>query len=241
MKAIIDMVLLGILILCVWAGYKKGLLMGIAGILCIVISVYGANLLSNAFSYDVVPALRPFISGYTESMLKTGDTPVRQEMGWDDYDLTAEDLLAQYPERKAEFCTACFRAVGVSSPAAEHLADKAIAYAEDNGGTVTNAVVHTLSSTISYVMCFTLAFLLILIILTVIGNLPNLSYKLPNLDLVNDIGGAVLGLVRGLLFCALLVWLLKFLGIILGQDTLADSTLGGWLLKRDFFFKYLGI
>ena len=90
-------------------------------------------------------------------------------------------------------------------------------------------------------MCFTLAFLLILIILTVIGNLPNLSYKLPNLDLVNDIGGAVLGLVRGLLFCALLVWLLKFLGIILGQDTLADSTLGGWLLKRDFFFKYLGI
>ena len=213
MKAIIDLVLLGILILCVWAGYKKGLLMGIAGILCIVISVYGANLLSNAFSYD----------------------------GWEDYDLTAEDLLAQYPERKAEFCTACFRAVGVSSPAAEHLADKAIAYAEDNGGTVTNAVVHTLSSTISYVMCFTLAFLLILIVLTVIGNLPNLSYKLPNLDLVNDIGGAVLGLVRGLLFCALLVWLLKFLGIILGQDTLADSTLGGWLLKRDFFFKYLGI
>ena len=35
MKAIIDLILVGILILCAWSGYKKGLIMGIGGILVI--------------------------------------------------------------------------------------------------------------------------------------------------------------------------------------------------------------
>ena len=82
---------------------------------------------------------------------------------------------------------------------------------------------------------------MIIIILTVIGNLPNLSYKLPRLDILNDILGAVLGLVTGLMFCAVLVWALKFMGKLIGNDTLAATRIGGWFLKRNFLLKYLGI
>ena len=74
-KAIIDLVLLGILIVCVWSGYKKGIIMGVGGILCIIVAIYGANLLSNSFSFDVVPALKPFANGYTETMLNGSDRP----------------------------------------------------------------------------------------------------------------------------------------------------------------------
>ena len=68
MKAIIDLVLLGILVICVWNGYKKGIIMGVGGILCIIIAIYGANLLANTFYHDLVPAMKPFANGFTESI-----------------------------------------------------------------------------------------------------------------------------------------------------------------------------
>ena len=241
MRAIIDLVLLGILIICTWSGYKKGVLMGIGGILCIAVAIYGGNLLANLFSYDIVPALKPFASGYAESLLTGGDSKVLRELGWEDYDFSVEDLLRQHPERQAEFAAVCYETMGIDASAAENMAEKAVTYAGESGVGVTDAVIHILCETVSYVGCFVLAFLLIIIVLTVIGNLPNLSYKIPHLDLLNDIGGAVLGLVTGLLFCVVLVWALKFMGMIIGSDTLSDTIFGGWLLRKDFLLKYLNI
>ena len=241
MKAIIDLVLLGILIICAWSGYKKGLIMGVGGILCIIISIYGANLLANTFSYDVVPALQPFASGYTEGILSGDNSKVKERMGWEDYTYSVDDLVAQYPERKAEFCTVCFETLGIDSGTAEIMAQRTVDYAEESGESMQDAVVHILCETVSYVGCFCLAFLIIAIVLTVLGNLPNLSYKIPRLDLVNDIGGALLGLLTGVLYCALLVWALKFLGMIIGSDTLSATKLGKLFLEHNFYLKYLGI
>ena len=242
MTAIIDLVLLGILVICTWCGYKKGILMGLGGILCIVVAIYGGNLLANLFSFDVIPALKPFASGYTERLLmKKSDSKVLKQLGWEDSTFSVEDLLQQNPEERKTFAFACYKTLGVDDPTAERMADKALDYADSNGGSVTDAVVLVLCETVSYVVCFTLGFLLILILLTVVGNLPNLSYKIPNLDLFNDIGGALLGLVTGLMFCVLLVWLLKFMGIILGDEALGASMLGGRLLLWDPLTKYLEI
>ena len=241
MRAIIDLVLLGILVICVWNGYKKGIIMGVGGILCIIVAVYGANLLANTFSYDVVPALKPFANGYTEGIIGGKDSAVMKHMGWDGKDQSVEDLLAANPARREEFCRECYLVLGIDESAANVMANRAVTYATETASPVRTAVGQVLCETVSYVACFILAFLLIIIILTVIGNLPNLSYKLPRLDLVNDIAGAVLGLVTGLMFCVLLVWALKFMGMILGSDTLASTKLGGALLRRDLLLNYLGI
>ena len=64
MKLIIDLIFIAILVVCGWSGYKKGIIMGIGGVLVIIISLYGGNLLSTTFSYEVIPALKPFASGY---------------------------------------------------------------------------------------------------------------------------------------------------------------------------------
>jgi len=241
MKAIIDLVLLGILIISVWGGYKKGVIMGVGGILCIVVSIYGANLLANSFSFDVVPALKPFAKGYVENIIGGSDSRVMKQMGWDGSEYSVEDLMRMYPERRAEFFTDCYKALGIDEVSAARMGERAATYEDETGCTLREAVSQILCETVSYVGCFTVAFLLLVIVLTVIGNLPNLSYKLPRLDLVNDIGGAVLGLVTGILFCTLLVWLLKFLGMILGADTLASAKLGGLLLRKNILLKYLGI
>ena len=241
MKAIIDLVLLGILILCTWTGYKKGILMGIGGILCIVVGIYGANLLANLFSYDVVPAMKPFVSGYVEGQLLKADSRLLEQMGWNEQDYSVEDLLRQHPERQTEFAAECYTALGIDEATAEHMGERVVEYAGENDVSVMDATIHILCETASYLLCFILAFLLIVIILTVIGNLPNLSFKIPRLDLVNDIGGAVLGLFTGLMLCAVLVWALKFMGKLIGPATLSSTTFGGWLLRKDFLFKYLNI
>ncbi len=240
-KAIIDLVLLGILIVCVWSGYKKGIIMGVGGVLCIIVAVYGANLLSNSFSFDVVPALKPFANGYTETMLNGSDSAVMKRMGWEGSTYSPEDLVEMYPGREKEFCSTCYQVLGINAATADRMAEKAVTYAKESGSPIRAAVGQILCETISYVGCFIIAFLLIVIILTVIGNLPNLSYKLPRLDIVNDILGALIGLATGLMFCTVLVWALKFTGLLIGSDTLASTRIGGWLLQKDFLVKYLGI
>lgn len=241
MKAIIDLVILGILILCAWNGYKKGIVMGVGGILCIFVSIYGANLVANSLSFDVSPALQPFASGYTEGMLNGKDSKVMRQMGWEDYDYSVDDLLAKNPERTEEFCATCYEVLGIDGKTANILAEDAVQYARESGSSMQNAVVHVLCDTLSHVACFTLAFLIIIIVLTVIGNLPNLSYKLPRFDAVNDIGGVVCGIVTGLLFCTLLVWALKFMGILIGRGTLSSATLGRFFLNHNLLRALLGI
>ena len=240
-KAIIDLVLLGILIICVWSGYKKGVIMGVGGILCIIVAVYGANLLANSFSYDVVPALKPFANGYTETMMNGSDSTVMKRMGWEGSTYRVEDLVEMYPNRKLEFCSTCYQTLGFDENLSDRMAEKAVTYARESGSGIRAAVGQILCETVSYAACFLVAFLLILIILTVIGNLPNLSYKLPRFDILNDILGAVLGLVTGLMLCAVLVWALRFLGKLIGTDTLASTRIGGWLLRQGYLTRYLGI
>ena len=240
MKEIIDLVLLGIIIVCTWSGYKKGLIMGVGGILCIIVSIYGANLVSNTFSGEVLPALKPFASGYAQGLIDSEDG-IMEKMGWENYDYSLDDLLERYPEREEEFYVTAYESFGIDARSSAVMAADAMEYADVNEESVLNSFVHILCSRISYVACFVLAFLLIIIVLTVIGNLPNLSYKIPYMDLVNDIAGAVLGLATGIIFCALLVWALKFTGMIIGSSTLSETGIGGWFLEKDFMFKYLGI
>lgn len=240
MKTAIDIILIAIVVICVWTGYKKGLLMGIGGILAIIIAIYGGNLLANVFSYDLEPTLRPFLNGYAEGVVSDESSGVRTLLGWDHYDYSIDDLLSQHPDRQQEFCRICYEAMGFDTATSESMAERAVTYAHESGGSVTGAMKHILSQSVSYVSIFILMALLILIVLTVLGNLPNLSYKIPNLDLLNDIGGAVAGLFTGLLFCVLLVWALKFMGMLLGS-ALQESWIGGLLLRKNYLLNYLGI
>ena len=99
---------------------------------------------------------------------------------------------------------------------------------------MTDAVVTVLCNTASFVGGLTVAFLMILILLVAIGNIGNLSFRLPNLELLDEIGGAVLGFVKGFLYCVLLCWLLSFLGLIIGKDTLESTTLAQFFLQIKF-------
>ena len=94
MKAVIDIILLIIIALCTWNGYKRGLVGGIAGILAIVVALFGSSLLSSAYSHEVVPALEPFIDGYVDSQANRDAVLEPEEIA--DLDLRVGDIENEF-------------------------------------------------------------------------------------------------------------------------------------------------
>ncbi len=231
-RLILDIVLLVIVALSTWTGYRKGLISGIAGILAVVVALFGGSLLSSAYSHEVVPVLEPFVDGYIDSQNIRDE--VLDTMGYGNTDLSLEDVLARDSSLRYDYAVECMKKVGIYQDRAEELARKAVDYADRNGANMTDAVVTVLCDSISFVGGLTVAFLMILILLVAIGNIGNLSFRLPNLEMLDEIGGAVLGFLKGFLYCVLLCWVLSFLGLVIGSETLGSTMLAQFFLQIRF-------
>lgn len=237
MKMVIDILLLAIIAFCTWGGYKRGLVGGIAGILAIVIALFGGGLLSSAYSGEVIPALKPFVSGYIDSQQTRDD--ILDTLGYGASDKSLSDILAEDRSLRYDYAYECMTTVGFAPERAEELAAKAVAFADANDISMTDAAVSVLCDTITYVGGLLIAFLMILILLIAVANVGNLSFRLPNMENLDEIGGAALGFVRGFLYCVLLSWLLSFLGALIGHDTIENTTLARFFLSFDFITKGL--
>ena len=234
MKLIIDVVILAIIALCTWNGYKRGLVGGVAGVLAIIISVFGGTILSSAYAGEVVPALEPFVDGYVDSQ-KNRDIML-ENMGYGKSDLSLEDILIDDPSLRYDYAEEAMRLMGFNEKRIEELSVKAIQLSEETGA---NAIVAVLCDTITYVAGLTIAFLLILIMLTAIANVFNLSLRLPNMETLDEVGGAVIGFVQGFVYCTFLAWFLSFFGIIIGKTTLDGTVLARFFLSFEFITKGL--
>lgn len=237
MKLIIDVVILAIIALCTWNGYKRGLVGGIAGVLAIIISVFGGTILSSAYAGEVVPALEPFVDGYVDSQ-KNRDIML-ENMGYGKSDLSLEDILIDDPSLRYDYAEEAMRLMGFNEKRIEELSVKAIQLSEETGANLTDAIVAVLCDTITYVAGLTIAFLLILIMLTAIANVFNLSLRLPNMETLDEVGGAVIGFVQGFVYCTFLAWFLSFFGIIIGKTTLDGTVLARFFLSFEFITKGL--
>jgi len=238
MKWVIDLVLLAVLLLCAWNGYKKGLIMEIGAMVCLAVSLYAACLIANTFSYEVVSALKPFAGGYIESVIAE-DATERLEYDLSEYSIN--DIIAEDAEKAHEVAKATFQCLGVYEVTANELADDVQTYMDENKVSLKTAIIDVCCNTVVYAAAVALVFLIILIFLTVLGNLPNLSFRLPNMEEVDEIGGALVGLLRGAVLCMLAVWVLKFAGLVIGEDTLDATILAKLFEKFGFVSFFLGV
>lgn len=239
MKVILTLLFLGIILFCGWTGYKKGMIMGVGSLLIFIVSVYFANLLSTTFSGEVIDALRPFASGYVETEIV--DKVVRPALGIDMTNLSVTDFLAQNPGKEEQFCRLIFENMGIYETAADQMAHESLLYSQQFGWGIEDSAVEILCIRVAYAAGFVLAFTMIIIILTAIANIPNLSFKIPGFDTLNDISGAILGIAQGFCLCLFIAWGLKFTGIIISQEVLADTGLVSWFMSRTVLVNILGI
>ncbi|MCQ2557488.1 MAG: CvpA family protein [Oscillospiraceae bacterium] len=237
-RLILDIMILAILALCTWDGFKRGFIGAIAGILVVVIALLGGSLLSHTYAGEVIPALEPFVDGYIDSQAsreKILETLKASELLSSSSDRSLDDVLSDDPSLRADYAYLCMTMMGFNSDRSVEMATEAVQMANANPDKdMTEAVVDVLCSTISYIVGLLLAFLMILIAVTALGNFANLSFRLPNMQNLDEIGGAVLGFVRGFLYCILLCWMLSYLGILLGKTTIDRSVLCRFFQSFDF-------
>ncbi len=240
---IMSILLIGIVVICAWQGFKKGIIMGIVEILVILLSVFGAQLLSDAYSYEVIPALKPFVSGYMESRVEDQAYTLlgyeADEEGNYNVTYSLNDLLEVNPEIIHSVFRQSYMTLGISDAAAERMAAKADSYREENACSVVDAAVYVMCQTVTWVLGFALAFLLLFIAMTVVVNLPNLSLRIPFVGLVNDLGGLGLGIVTGFLFCSLILWFCQYLGLVLPEDTLRSSNAAAYFMDMNLISQFI--
>lgn len=232
MAIAIDIILLLIIVICTWNGFKKGLISGIAGILAAIIALFGGSLLSSTYSGEVITALEPFVDGYVDSA-KTTEYAL-EYMDCADSDKSLEDIIREDNSLRYDYAYACMNYVGFSEEISDNLARETVILSVDNELDMVDAVVQILCQTITYVLGLAIAFLLILILLTAVANLFNISLRLPSFETLDDIGGAVFGFIKGMFYCILLCWFLSFLGIIIGKNTIDSTVLGRFFSAFDF-------
>ncbi len=242
-NTVINVILVGILVVCIWQGYKKGIIMGIIQVLVIILSLYGAQLLSDTYSYEVIPVLKPFISGYMESQVERtaygvfGYEP--DENGNYNVPLSLSDLLITQPGNEEQIAKETFQSLGLYDSLADTLTGRVLTYAQENDASLSSSVVTIACQAVTWYGGFLLAFIILFAILTVIINIPNLSFKIPYVGIVNDIGGAAIGLFVGLLMCSILVWVCQFAGLLLTEQTLRGTGLAAFLMDKNLLANYI--
>ena len=179
----------------------------------------------------------PFAGGYFEGQLDV----VATELPDNDAGLSGEDWVAAHPDTAQEYAEQCFAAAGVTGRPAQRMARAALTMRDEQGITLRAAMTQVYCARLCYVLVTSVGFLLIMLILAAIGNLPNLTFQLPNREKLNDIGGAALGAVNGVCFGILLCWALQFAGPVIGHDTLAHTALAKALLAIDVLTLGVGV
>ncbi len=241
MKFAIEALLIFIIAFCAWSGYKKGLIMCIGSILAIIISLYVGDLLADTFSPEIQPVLRPFVSGYMDGSEGIITENMNELLGAGSSSLSIDDALAQNPEVRLSLCVNSYKNAGIYSSAAEKMAREAIDISEQSNISLSVAIVDIMCQNVAYALVFSLFFLLTLVIITVLGNLFNLSFKIPDREKLNNVGGAIAGAVTGILICMVITWVLRFCGAVLDEEYMRKSIFTAIFLKINILPLFLSI
>ena len=83
MHILIDLFIVLIIGLTAWRGWKKGVIVGLCGLLTLAVSVYGANVVATAYYTEYTQILDPFISGYVDTSTALVTKDVQEDAAQD--------------------------------------------------------------------------------------------------------------------------------------------------------------
>lgn len=241
MNIVIEILLLVILLVCIWNGYKKGLVMCIGTILAIIVSLYVGDLFADTFSPAVKLAVKPFISGYLDGSDGVVSTSLNALLGGNTSGLSVEDAIKQQPDIRQTLCEKSYEKIGVYSGTAKRMAVQTVEKADTDKISLQNAIVDVMCADFTYLLSFLIFFLLSMIIITVIVNLVNLNLKIPGNERLNRIGGLIAGAAVGAMFCFVVGWALRFGGSFLPESELKNTVLTSFFIRCNFLPLFLSV
>lgn len=205
---LIDLILLLILVACILSGYRKGLLMSLLSLLIVVLCCFGASAAQHALTPKAVEYLEPRLAEQIQAGIQdridqdtqqaldeAGDQEL--EIGGQSMDLSEiTDFLQQFGLDVEETVTEG------TTTALEPVAQAAA-----------QAAAHAIAQQIAGAVIFFAAFLVLYLILRSVALVINVVDRLPVIHTLNRAGGAVAGLVGGLLVMVVAAAVLRQAGL----------------------------
>lgn len=205
---IVDLVILIILVFFAWRGAKKGLILTLFGMLGLVVAFLGARFLSNTFYEPVADIIQPGLYQKVESL---EDSILNDEEY--DIDLSLDDSVDALID--------VLRQRGVF-PGLVKLLDTASeeeAIPENDRFSAAETLSTYLAELTARVALFVLGFLVILLIWFLVSHILDLAFKLPLLNVVNVVGGLLLGLIKATIIVFVIVWAGQLVNLLPADPT----------------------
>lgn len=211
---IYDLVIVAVLALFVWRGWKKGLLLSLCGLAVALLAFWGAGFLAETLDDPAAKAIEPKL---TEMIAEN----LSDRFAAEDADADPIDDLRDMG--------------GIYAWAADALAearqtmDSAVL---DTVQGVAHKAAQAIAAQAAYSVIFAVSFVVLFVVLTLLLHALDLVAKLPGLHFCNGLGGGLIGLAKGFVILLVVISCLRMFGKLIPQEAV-DNT---YVLK--FFVRF---
>jgi uncharacterized membrane protein required for colicin V production len=207
---LIDLLLLAGLGFCVWQGYRKGLLLTVAGVLIIFLSAMLAGAVASANAEAVSEKLHPILSFVADNAI-------------DDAARGKGPLGSMNKAQIAEVARDTYDSMGITNREVDAMVDKVLRAWEGDDQSPLKSIQMTALHLAAYALIALFAFLLFMVGLTLLIHFVAAVVKLPVLNLIDKIGGSAAGFLYGLLILSAAGWAMRYLGIFSSSELVANT------------------
>ena len=192
----LDLVIVGVLLLGLGIGAKRGFLQTLGGVAAMIVSFAGAGIAAGAFSGTVAKWIRPVLEKKLESKGITGGS-------------TAE-MVEQ---------------AGFFGDTARRITDSVGTLVKETKETMVAAVTDGIAQSIAYALVYLAAFVILMLLCRLLLRMLKLAGRLPGLRTLNLVGGGALGLAVAVVLLLMAGWLLQRLQLVITVDMVQQSAL----------------
>ena len=190
---------LAALIAAAWLGAKRGLLKSLAGLLIVLVALWGASWAADHLTEPVAQWIEPRVTQRVERKLE------------ESHAVDAGQMLQAFS----------FRGSGL-----QKMLDTVHQRVQQTGETVIRAVAQSIARSVAGTAVYVVVFLILLALLWLLMKPLNaIVTRLPLISTVNGLGGAALGLVCGGLTLFVAVWAMQRFGWLLTPELIDGTTL----------------
>lgn len=210
---LIGIIVLLILVFYTLNGYRNGLLLSLCTLLILVLSATGASIAQTALTPAATAYAEPIVAQALEANFReqmeaaTQDTRDGLDIG--DQKIALEDM------------TGILSRFGIDTADIAMQADDAM---QATVSSAARSIAHAVVPPIAGLVVFLAAFLILYLVLHSLTLVVNLVDRLPVIHTLNHLGGAVMGLLSGLLLLTLLSVVFARAGLL--PETMAFGPLG---------------
>ncbi|MCL2546669.1 MAG: CvpA family protein [Oscillospiraceae bacterium] len=218
-----DIIIVAVLAFAAWRGWRRGLILSIAGIAVFVLSIWLAGVLAGQFANPAADSFSTLIGGRAADAFDDA----REEYIYERDD--DERINDHDPETQRALAERTLRQLNIHSRDIGRLQSEIMEQVTEHGETVRAAATTVMARAIMRIVLFIFFFIILAIVLHLLVRFINTFFEIPIIKQLNQFGGLGVGILSGLLLIFVLAWLIRYTGVGAGTLGANDSFIMGWI------------